>query len=224
MANAAKQIRFSTKSRITQIVRKDGSIKESWIETSLVVPSSSEKVSVQKRIDYIQKLCDECKISGAFANEIARIVKNWKPRKNTKRINEPNYILTAQNQKKFRRSLRTLVNEFSIAKIIYEKSNEWKIKRPDQLKDLMFNKYMSMLQDYPSEFPALPDDIRASFTPPAYIYRLWYCKRLGKAKWEIENVSNEEIMAYFNTEVKTAQNKPQMTQDASAPEPYKHIS
>lgn len=200
------KIRFSERTRITQKFDANGKVTASFSERTIIAKPSSEKAKKLKAIEDLQKLSDDLKISGTFANEIARIVKGWKVPKNWKRCrNLKTFIVTAKNDLLFKRTLDTVQRQLKLAAYFYGHAGEYGIDEQGKAKliAVMRDQYSSLMLSYPKEFPGLPEyvfSIGKALNVPTRFYRDWYANFRDVPDWSTEETSDEEIMAFFESE------------------------
>ena len=189
-------IKMTQRSRITNRYNAKGELIETHVANEVKGKPSSEKIKKQKIISLIQTWNDELKISTAFANELARMVLNWKPRRGAKHYVPKKFILDNGNGARFQKTFTTDLNRLELARYFFVNKLDYDIENRDKMYDAMLNNYIHLIWEYPKKVGAIPEDIRNMFKLSAANYRQWYIKLSGEPDWAIKK-TNEEIKAIY---------------------------
>jgi len=197
-------LKFSKRTNIRQVFTKNGRLVAEWVDTPLILPRSSTKAKKQNVVEKLQELSDGLKISGEFANEMARVVTNWKKPKNRRKLKV--FIVTAKNDLLFKRTFETAHMQLKVAMALLKDADELGIDEEGKAKlnSEVRTRYFDLAY-FPKDFIKLPQVFRDVLPLPKQALRDWYAAYIGEPAWNLENVSDEAIKEFFDAKCAEAQ-------------------
>ena len=197
-------IKFSKRTNIRQVFTKKGCLVAEYVSTPLILPKSSMKAKKQNVVEKLQELSDGLKISGEFANGMARVVMNWKKPKNRRKLKV--FIVTAKNDLRFERTFETAYMQLKVAMELLKRADELEIDDEGRAKlgTEIRDRYVDLMQ-FPKDFVKLPQVFRETFPLPNHLLRSWYAHYNDKPEWMFAEVSDEAIKEFFDAKCAEAQ-------------------